>query len=102
MAFANLRGRDDRIEAHRITGATGDSPNAGSLSPRPRVPPEALAERGPRHPVRVPRRSLRADTPTQRITANDFEAGRIRVPSRTKALLPLRRRDTTIATRRGQ
>jgi hypothetical protein len=99
MPFANLRGWDDRVKSHRITGATGDLPTASARSPtrtlRQNVSPNARSAHASPRPAAPPP----GDTSTQRITAKDFEAGRIRVPSRTKELLPLHRRDTTVVLR---
>lgn len=99
MPFGNLRGWDNRIKAHGITGATGDLRSANQ-GPAPSVPPSPK-----RYDEYVPPKSAdrkaTADTPavettTQRITAKDIEAGRIRLPARSKYLLPRRRADVDV------
>lgn len=98
MPFANLRGWDDRIKAHGITGATGNLAPAHSHEAAART--QDVARKAPAPRPAPPRPApTRSDTTTQRITSKDFEAGRVRLPSRTKSLLPLRRRDIVVDVR---
>lgn len=140
MPFANLRGFDDRIKLHGITGATGElrggspgyvpdddrsestaaatvsggaageavtvepesvepmsaaaDPNpadvAGAAAPRPTVP----SVRAPL--VSAGRVGVRD---TQRVTAKDIEAGRVRLPRAAKSLLPAERGDVEVVFR---
>jgi len=98
MPFANLRGWDDRIKAHGITSATGDLAPAHSREATARTQVATRKVPAPRPPPPPPP-PTRSDTTTQRITSRDFEAGRVRLPSRTKSLLPLRRRDIVVDVR---
>lgn len=125
MSFANLRGFDDAIKLHGITGATGDIPN-GRVEPelarnlaRPPEPvntDSASVETTPPDPMS----SADADAPgppqpggraplvstgrvgtseTQRVTANDIKAGRVRLPRPVKRLLPSDRGDVEVSFR---
>lgn len=146
MPFANLRGFDDRIKLHGITGATGDlrggQPGyvADDVGPEPtaaaaaavagtgagsgpgaaaRAEPEptgpmsaagdgdAAADADAAAPRPTPPR-IRAPLlstgrvgvrETQRVTAKDIEAGRVRLPRAAKSLLPAERGDVEVAFR---
>jgi hypothetical protein len=87
--FANLRAGSGLIKRHGITGATGDD-----------VPAGGTAERSRSVGATPPRQTSAGDARTQRVTAKDFEAGRIRLPARSKSLLPLERADVQVVLRR--
>jgi hypothetical protein len=98
MPFANLRGHDDRIKEHRISGATGDLPGRTAAAA---VVPAARSGASVRRraPAQSAQLSGPADTPSQRITAKDYEAGRIRLPAKSKHLLPTERADVAVNLR---
>lgn len=128
MPFANLRGFDDRIKQHGITGATGDlnSGNSGngpddghSVSAGSRATDPEPATPGPTEPVSdsgredaatpaPPKAGGRAPlvstgrvgvAETQRVTAKDIEAGRVRLPRAAKRLLSAERCDIEVSFR---
>jgi hypothetical protein len=126
MPFANLRGFDDDIKRHGISGATGDMPSrsAGyeiahdlaqpsqpasadfaSDATTPPDPVSAAADAdAPGQPAPGGRAPLvstgRVGTAeTQRVTAVDIKAGRVRLPRPAKRLLPSERGDVEVSLR---
>lgn len=130
MPFANLRGCDDRVKLHGVTGATGDltggksgyepgDDRTASSSPTRRGSATAVAESdlaelvssatdansatptppkpGGRAPLVSGGRVGVAET--QRVTAKDIEAGRVRLPRPAKRLLPSERGDVEVSFR---
>jgi hypothetical protein len=96
--FANLRTHTGAIKAHGIVGATGDvaSSRAASAAPRRSAPrgrasppsrPEGASAIGP------------SRAPSQRVTAKDLEAGRVRLPRAAKRLFPSQRTYETVLVR---
>ena len=103
MPWANLRGWDNRIKAHRITGATTGELTTlnGARSSTPARTAKAAVPGPPR-----PRTRTRASAPspggaasTQRVTATDLAAGRIRLPRSAKHLLPVDKADVGVSLR---
>jgi hypothetical protein len=102
MPFANLRGHDDRIKDHHITGATGDLPIPASATRRANAPARPASTRPTPAAASVgPQRTRWAPDGrvSQRVTATDLAAGRIRLPRPSKALLPDERADVRVALR---
>ena len=103
MPWANLRGWDNRIKAHRITGATtGElktTRDARSTAGRAKaaIPARPPGRPHPRVRLSVPIGETVAST--QRVTEKDLDAGRIRLPRSAKHLLPDERVDVDVALR---
>ena len=103
MPWANLRGWDNRIKAHRITGATtGElttSNGARSSTPARTAKPAASGPQRPRPRTRTSAPSPGAAASTQRVTETDLAAGRIRLPRSAKHLLPAGKADVGVSVR---
>ena len=101
--FANLRAGSGHIKQHGVTGATGESEPSGRTDGSPPGGPvpgrDSVAERPAAARKPLARATAAGDTPTQRITAKDFGAGRIRLPARSKHLLPRERADVHVLLR---
>jgi hypothetical protein len=94
LPFANLEVPGGARKKHGITGAREPRKS------RPRAPAQA----GPGDRSVRPTRQARRPTPpagarTQRVTAKDIDAGQVRVPAQTKALLPPERADLGVGLR---
>lgn len=93
--FANLRTAGGAIKAHGVSGATGALAVArgdAALTP-PSSPHGARAASLPPKPVGPPRAAPAGTgrASSQRVTAKDLEAGRVRFPRAAKRLLPAER-----------
>ena len=138
MPFANLRGFDDLVKLHGITGATGDlrggqpgyvpdddrpaptaadavtgdaaavggavAGGAATAEPDPAEPMSADLDAGALTPAPTGRAPLASHgrvgvERTQPVTANDIEAGQVRLPRPAKRLLPSKRCDVEVAVR---
>lgn len=100
MPFANLRGYDNAIKEHHVTGATGSRPAPTTTTGRGKTPARSASQK-PRLGATSTtppqgRRSAPGNMMTQRVSATDLAAGRIRVPRQSKALLPNERGDVTV------
>jgi hypothetical protein len=103
MPWANLRGWDNRIKGHRITGATTGElamPNgARSSTPARTAKAATLAPPRPRPRTRASAPSPGGAASTQRVTETDLAAGRIRLPRSAKHLLPADKADVGVSLR---
>lgn len=90
IPFANIEWPKGRYKRHGITGAKQPkAPRASVAAAPPAASPAPAATEAPLHQTR-----------SQRVTAADLAAGRIRIPrGATKALLPAIRQDIDIALR---
>jgi len=90
IPFANIEWPKRRYKRHGIKGAKQPkAPRASVAAALPTASPAPAATEVPLHPTR-----------SQRVTAADLAAGRIRIPrGATKALLPAVRQDIDIALR---
>lgn len=101
--FANLRVGSRRVKRHGITAATGIVVSQRGMDEDAGVPASAGDQTIGRSPA-IREQTIRTaptvdHAPTQPITAKDFEAGRIRLPSRSKHLLPSERADVEVQRR---
>jgi hypothetical protein len=96
--FANLRTHSGAIKAHGIVGATGDVAGSRAAS----VAPRGSAAPGRASSSSRPEGTSSADpsrAPSQRVTAKDLEAGRVRLPRAAKRLFPSERTYETVLVR---
>jgi len=101
--FANLRVGSRRIKRHGITPATGIVVSQRGMDEDAGVPASAGDQTIGRSPP-IRKQTIRTaptvdHAPTQPIAAKDFEAGRIRLPSRSKHLLQSERADVEVQLR---
>lgn len=101
--FANLRTGRGSVKQHGITGATGElggvpgvAITASSLVIEKAPSPQRASVPKPT----APRRQQGAGTaPSQKVTAKDIEAGRVRFPRPAKRLLPPEREYVAVSVR---
>ena len=82
MPFASLEFPKGNRKNHGVTGAREPAARGGTRSAHIPMPPT---------PPVVDEGAVRQGVKTQRVTAKDLEAGRIRVPGASKALFPATR-----------
>jgi hypothetical protein len=96
--FANLRTHSGAIKAHGIVGATGDVPGSRAASAAPRRSAALGRASTPSRPEGTSSAS-HSRASSQRVTAKDLEAGRVRLPRAAKRLLPSQRTYETVLVR---